>query len=85
MRCSLGVIINVIGEMSEALKGRNRDFGFGELLHLKIDKLDDRALCLAIGRCRSQQKLFNKCLDYRQVGRVFLAIMLLIIEMLELN
>jgi hypothetical protein len=45
MMCSPGVIFNVIGEMSEALKGRIRDLGFGELLHLKIDKLDDRALC----------------------------------------
>jgi hypothetical protein len=41
MRCSPGVIFNVIGEMSEALNGRIQDFGFGELLHLKIDKFDD--------------------------------------------
>jgi hypothetical protein len=37
MRCCPGVIFNVIGEMSEALKGRIQDLGFGELLHLKID------------------------------------------------
>jgi hypothetical protein len=43
MMFSSGVIFNVIGKMSEALKGRVRDLGFGELLHLKIDKLDDRA------------------------------------------
>jgi hypothetical protein len=29
--------------MSDALKGRIRDLGFGELLHPRIDKLDDRA------------------------------------------
>jgi hypothetical protein len=46
MRCSPGVICNVIGEMSEALKGRFRELGFGELLLLKIDKLDDRTLGL---------------------------------------
>jgi hypothetical protein len=46
MRCSSGVICNVIGEMSEALKGRIQELGFGERLHLKIDKLDDRKLCL---------------------------------------
>jgi hypothetical protein len=44
MRCSLGVIFNVIGEMSESLKQRIQDLGFRELLHLKIDKLNDRAL-----------------------------------------
>jgi hypothetical protein len=44
MRCSPGVIFNVIGKMSKALKGRIRDLGFGELLQMKIDKLDDRAL-----------------------------------------
>jgi hypothetical protein len=44
MRCLPGIICNVIGEMSEALKGRIRDLGFGKLLHLKIDKFDDRAL-----------------------------------------
>jgi hypothetical protein len=44
MRCSSGVICNVIGEMSEALKRRIRDLEFDELLHLKIDKLDNRAL-----------------------------------------
>jgi hypothetical protein len=44
MRCSTGVICNVIGEISEALKERIRDLGFGELLHMKIDKLDDKAL-----------------------------------------
>jgi hypothetical protein len=44
IRCSPGVIFNVIGEMSEALKGRVRDLGLWELLHLKIDKLDDRVL-----------------------------------------
>jgi hypothetical protein len=44
MRCSPGVIFNVIGKMSKALKGRIQDLGFGELLQMKIDKLDDRAL-----------------------------------------
>jgi hypothetical protein len=44
MRCLPGVIFNVIGEMSEALKRRIQDLGFGELLQLKIDRLDDRAL-----------------------------------------
>jgi hypothetical protein len=44
MRCSPGVIFNVISEMSEAMKGRIRYLGFWVLLHLKIDKLDDRAL-----------------------------------------
>jgi hypothetical protein len=51
MRCSPDVIFNVIGEMSEVLKRRIRDLGFGELLHLKIDKLNNRALgflCSAI-------------------------------------
>jgi hypothetical protein len=46
MRCSPGVICNVIGEMSEALKWRIRELGIGELLYLKFDKLDDRALAL---------------------------------------
>jgi hypothetical protein len=46
MRCSPGIFCNVIGEISEALKGRIRALGFGELLHLKIDKLDDRTLGL---------------------------------------
>jgi hypothetical protein len=46
MRCSLGVICNVIGEISEALKGRIQELGFGELLLLKIDKIDDRTLGL---------------------------------------
>jgi hypothetical protein len=44
MRCSPGVIYNVIGEMSKALKGRIQELGFVELLKLKIDKLDNRAL-----------------------------------------
>jgi hypothetical protein len=44
MRCSPGVILNVIGEMSEALKGRVQDLGFEELLHLEIDKLNNGAL-----------------------------------------
>jgi hypothetical protein len=44
MRCSPGVICNVIGEMSKALKGRIQELGFVELLKLKIDKLDDRAI-----------------------------------------
>jgi hypothetical protein len=44
MRCSLGVICNMIGEKSETLKGRIQELGFGELLHLKIDKLDNRTL-----------------------------------------
>jgi hypothetical protein len=51
MRCSPGVICNVIGEMSKALKGRIRDLGFGELLHMKIDKLDDRAFALFLVSC----------------------------------
>jgi hypothetical protein len=51
MRCSPGVIFNVIGEMFEALKGRIWDLGFGELLHLKIDKLDDRALGFFLLSC----------------------------------
>jgi hypothetical protein len=51
MRCLPGVICNVIGEMSEALKGRIRDLGFGKLLHLKIDKLDDRALAFFLLTC----------------------------------
>jgi hypothetical protein len=51
MRCSPDVICNVIGEMSEALKGRIRDLGFGELLHMKIDKLDDRPLALFLVSC----------------------------------
>jgi hypothetical protein len=46
MRCSPGVIYNVIGEMSGALKGRIQELGFEELLHLKIDKLDDITLGL---------------------------------------
>jgi hypothetical protein len=72
----------VIGEMFEALKGRIQELGFGELLLLKIDKLDDRTLglfCWAVlkkilwefrletGCCRSQQKLFIKYLDYQLV------------------
>jgi hypothetical protein len=44
MRCPPGVIFNVIGKMSEALKGRIQYLGFGKLLHLKIDKLNDRVL-----------------------------------------
>jgi hypothetical protein len=40
MRCSP----SVIGEMFEAQKGRIQVLGFVELLQLKIDKLDDRAL-----------------------------------------
>jgi hypothetical protein len=46
MRCSPGVIFNVTGEMYEALKGRIRDLGFVELLQLKIDKFDEKVLCL---------------------------------------
>jgi hypothetical protein len=34
----------MIGEKSETLKGRIQELGFGELLHLKIDKLDNRTL-----------------------------------------
>jgi hypothetical protein len=44
MRCSPSVICNVIGEMSEALKGRIHELEFRELLLLKIDKLDDRTV-----------------------------------------
>jgi hypothetical protein len=51
MRCSPGVIFNVIGEMYDAMKGRILDLGFGELLHLKIDKLDDRALGFFLLSC----------------------------------
>jgi hypothetical protein len=51
MRCSPGVICNVIDEMSEALKGRIRELGFGVLLLLKIDKLDDRTLGLFLLIC----------------------------------
>jgi hypothetical protein len=32
MMCLSSVIFNVIGEISEALKGRIQDLGFGELL-----------------------------------------------------
>jgi hypothetical protein len=51
MRCSPGVIFNVIGEMFEALNGRIQDLSFGELLHLKIDKLDNRALGFFLLSC----------------------------------
>jgi hypothetical protein len=37
--------------MSEALKGMVRDLGFGELLHMKIDKLDNRALAFFLLTC----------------------------------
>jgi hypothetical protein len=37
--------------MSEAMKGRIRELGFGELLLLKIDKLDDRTLSLFLLSC----------------------------------
>jgi hypothetical protein len=57
MRCSPGVIYNVVGEMSEALKGRIRELGFGELLHLKIDKLDDRTLGLFLLSCVEENPL----------------------------
>jgi hypothetical protein len=57
MRCSPGVICNVIGEMSKALKGRIRDLGFGELLHMKIDKLDDRAFALFLVSCVVENRL----------------------------
>jgi hypothetical protein len=51
MRCYPSVICNVIGEMSEDLKGRIRELGFGELLHLKIDKLHDKTLGLFLLGC----------------------------------
>jgi hypothetical protein len=57
MRCSLGVICNVIGEMSEALKGRIRELGFRELLHLKIDKLNDRTFGLFLLSCVEENPL----------------------------
>jgi hypothetical protein len=57
MRCSLGVIFNVIGEMSEALKGRIRDLGFGELLQLEIGKLDDRAFGFFLLSCVAENLL----------------------------
>jgi hypothetical protein len=46
MRCSSSVIYNIIGEMSETLKLRIRDLGFGQLLHFKIDKIEDIALAM---------------------------------------
>jgi hypothetical protein len=57
MRCSPDVIYNVIGEMSEALKGRIQELGFGELLRLKIDKLDDRTLGLFLLSCVEENSL----------------------------
>jgi hypothetical protein len=57
MRCSLGVILNVIGEMSEALKGRIQDLGFGELLQLKIDKLNDKSLGFFLLSCVAENPL----------------------------
>jgi hypothetical protein len=57
MRCSLGVILNVIGEMSEALKGRIQDLGFGELLQLKIDKLNDTTLGFFLLSCVAENPL----------------------------
>ena len=57
MRCSPGVIYNVIGEMSESLKKRIRDLGFGKLLHLRIDKLDERPLALFLVRCVKEDPL----------------------------
>ena len=44
MRCSPSVVREVIQDMPENLKQRIRDLGFGELLHFKIDKLEDRVL-----------------------------------------
>jgi hypothetical protein len=57
MRCSPGVIYNVVGEMFEALKGRIRELGFGELLHLKIDKLDGRTVGLFLLSCVKENPL----------------------------
>jgi hypothetical protein len=57
MRCSPSVICNVIGDISEALKGRIRELGFGELLVLKIDKLDDRTLGLFLLSCVEENPL----------------------------
>jgi hypothetical protein len=57
MRCSPDVICNVIGEMSKAMKGRIRELGFGELLLLKIDKLDDRTLGLFLLSCVEENSL----------------------------
>jgi hypothetical protein len=37
--------------MFEAMKGRIKDLGFGELVHLKIDKLDDIALGFFLLSC----------------------------------
>jgi hypothetical protein len=47
----------VIGEMFEALKRRIQDLGFGELLHSKIDKLDDRALDFFLLSCVVENSL----------------------------
>jgi hypothetical protein len=54
MRCSPGVICNVIGEMFEALKGRIQELGFGELLLLKID---NRTLGLFLLSCVEENPL----------------------------
>jgi hypothetical protein len=47
----------VIGEMSKAMKGRIRELGFGELLLLKIDKLDDKTLGLFLLSCVEENSL----------------------------
>lgn len=52
-RCNL----QCIGEMSETLKGRIQDMRFGELLYLKIDKLDDIALSFFLVSCDVENPL----------------------------
>jgi hypothetical protein len=99
MRCSPGVIFNVTGEMSEALKWRIQELSFGELLKLKIDKPDDRALGFFLLSCVEENPLRiqigNRALliiaeVVHQVfglpvsGKSFLIIMLLIGGMVEL-
>ena len=57
MRCSPGVICNIIGKMSENMKRRIRDLGFGQLLNMKIDKLEDRALAMFLVRSVKEDPL----------------------------
>ena len=68
MRCSPGVICNIIGEMSENLKGRIRDLGFGQLLNMKLEKLEDRVLAMFLARSVKEDPL---CIE---VGRKVLPI-----------
>jgi hypothetical protein len=68
MRCSPSVFCNVIGEMSKTLKQRIRDLGFRQLLHLKIDKLDDSVLALFLVSCVVENSIHieisNKALPF---------------------